>query len=191
MYELVNPSYQQLFPSRRLLGRPSWPASPAWHSLRRVYETGQTHEELEMRVPIARREGGPLEDFYFHYIQQARYDEQGRIDGVVVFALDITDHNADAPGSAALQGRGAGHGASSQAQEREAFYQVFEQTPAAIAFLRGPEHRLVYFNPTYQRLFPDRAAQGRTLAEMQPEAEAQGFVALPDKVYQSGENAGG
>ena len=73
-----------------------------------------------------------------------------------------------------------------QAQEREAFYQVFEQTPAAIAFLRGPEHRLVYFNPAYQRLFPGRIMQGRTVAEVQPEAEAQGFVALLDRVYQSG-----
>ncbi|AMR27314.1 hypothetical protein A0257_09545 [Hymenobacter psoromatis] len=192
VHELVNPSYQQLFPGRRLLGRPLLAAlpelagQPVWHSLRRVYETGQTHEELEMRIPVARHEGGPLEDFYFHYIQQARYDEQGRIDGIVVFALDITDQTRTRQESAALQAEVLAT-ARHQVQEREAFYQVFEQTPAAIAFLRGPEHRLVYFNPTYQRLFPGRIMQGRTVAEMQPEAEAQGFVALLDKVYQSGE----
>ena len=78
VYELVNPGYQQLFPGRRLLGRPLLEAlpelagQPVWHSLRQVYETGQTHEELEMLIPIARHEGGPLEDFYLHYIQQAR-----------------------------------------------------------------------------------------------------------------------
>jgi PAS domain S-box-containing protein len=192
VYELVNPGYQQLFPGRRLLGRPLLEAlpeltgQPVWHSLRQVYETGHTHEEREMRIPVARHEGGPLEDFYLHYIQQARYDEQGRIDGVVVFTLDITDQARTRREAAALQAEVLAT-ARRQVQEREAFYQVFEQTPAAVAFLRGPEHRLAYFNPAYQRLFPGRIMQGRTVAETQPEAEDLGFIVLLDRVYQTGE----
>ncbi len=192
VYELVNPGYQQLFPGRRLLGRPLLEAlpelagQPVWHSLRRVYDTGQTHEELEMLIPMARHEGGPLEDFYFHYIQQARYDELGRIDGLVVFALDITDQARTRRQATALQAEVLAT-AQRQAQEREAFYRVFEQTPAAVAFLRGPEHRLAYFNPAYEGLFPGRRLRGRTVAESQPEAVEQGFVALLDHVYQTGE----
>ena len=192
VYELVNPGYQALFPGRALAGRPLLVAlpeltdAPVWHTLRRVYETGETHEEPEILVPIARHEGGPLENFYFHYIQQARYDEQGRVDGVIVFALNITAQTLAQQRAATLQAEVLAT-AQRQAQERESFYQVFEQTPAAIAFLQGPEHRLAYFNPAYQRLFPERQMRGRTIAETQPEAVAQGFVALLDQVYETGE----
>jgi len=71
--------------------------------------------------------------------------------------------------------------------QRETFYQIFEQTPAAICMLRGPEHRLDYFNPAYQQLFPERLQHQRTIAELQPEAVEHGFVALLDHVYQTGE----
>lgn len=97
VYELVNPVYQQLFPGRVLQGRPLLEAlpeltdQPVWHTLRQVYETGETHEEVEAHIAAARHENGPLESFYFHYIQQARYDEQGKIDGVLVFTFDVTE----------------------------------------------------------------------------------------------------
>ncbi|WP_223651289.1 PAS domain-containing protein [Hymenobacter psoromatis] len=192
LLELVNPGYQALFPGRTLIGLPLLAAlpelasSPVWDTLRRVYATGETHEEPEILIPMARHKGGPPEDFYFHYIQQARYDEQGRIDGVVVFALNITAQTLAQRQAAALQAEVLAT-AQRQAQEREAFYRVFEQTPAVVAFLRGPEHRLAYFNDAYQQLFPGRQLQGRTVAETQPESEAQGFVALLDQVYATGE----
>jgi PAS domain S-box-containing protein len=55
-----------------------------------VYQTGTMHQEWGMHIPVAKYEGGPLEDFYLNYIQQARYDEHGHIDGVVVFGFDVT-----------------------------------------------------------------------------------------------------
>lgn len=74
-----------------------------------------------------------------------------------------------------------------EAAQREAFNQVFEQTSAVIVLLRGPEHRIDYYNAAYQRLFAGRAQQGRRIAEMSPETERQGFVALLDGVYGTGE----
>ncbi|MDF7815925.1 PAS domain S-box protein [Hymenobacter sp. YC55] len=68
-----------------------------------------------------------------------------------------------------------------------ALYQVFEQSPAAMCLLRGPQHALAYYNPAYQALFPGRDMRGQLLAQVQPEAVASGFVALLDQVYQSGE----
>ena len=192
VYELVNPGYQALFPGRRLAGLPLLTAlpeltdTPVWHTLRRVYETGETHEEPEILIPVAPHAGGPLADFYFHYIQQARYDERGRVDGVVVFALDITAQTLAQRQAAALQAEVLTT-AQRQGQEREAFYRVFEETSAVVAFLRGPEHRLAYFNAAYQRLLPGRSLRGRTIAESQPESEVQGFVALLDRVYATGE----
>ena len=97
VYELVNPSYQQLFPGRALLGQPLLEAlpeladQPVWHSLRRVYTTGETHQEVGRHILVAKHPGAPPEDFYFSYTQQARYDEHGRVDGVLVFTFDVTE----------------------------------------------------------------------------------------------------
>lgn len=192
VYELVNPRYQQLFPGRELLGKPLLEALPelaglpVWQTLRQVYETGITHEEKDMLVPVAPQAGGELENFYFDYVQQARYNEHGQIDGVLVFAFETTAQVHTRQRAEALQTEVL---ASAQriAQERETFYQVFEQTPASIVLLRGPHHRVEYYNQAYQQLFPGRKMRGLTIAEIQPEAAEQGFVALLDKVYDTGE----
>ncbi len=97
VYELVNPGYQALFPQRKLIGRPILEALPeianndVYKTFRKVYETGVTHEEQAFYIPFARPEDGLLEDRYFKYIQQARYDEEGNIDGVLVFAYEVTE----------------------------------------------------------------------------------------------------
>jgi signal transduction histidine kinase len=96
-FELVNPAYQQLFPGRRLLGRPLLEALPelaghdVWRTFRQVFETGQTNQEEGLLIPIARYDNTPLEDAYFDFIQQARFDGQGRPDGVLVFAFEVTE----------------------------------------------------------------------------------------------------
>lgn len=97
VFELVNPGYQQLLPDRELMGKPILEVLPeiadnaVYRTFREVYETGNTHEEQELLIPIARPEDGILEDRYFKYIQQARQDEEGNIDGVLVFAYEVTD----------------------------------------------------------------------------------------------------
>ena len=97
VFELVNPGYQQMFPGRELQGKPLLEAlpelanQPVWHKLRQVYETGITHEERGVLIPAARTEGGTLENLYFNYTQQARFDAQGNIDGILVFAYEVTE----------------------------------------------------------------------------------------------------
>ncbi|WP_354586275.1 PAS domain-containing protein [Hymenobacter sp. UYCo722] len=73
-------------------------------------------------------------------------------------------------------------------REREIFYRMFEQTPAVIALLRGPEHRIEFYNDAFQRLYPGRGElRGRLMDEVAPETTSQGFVDLLDGVYQTGE----
>ncbi|GAA4054161.1 hypothetical protein GCM10022409_46510 [Hymenobacter glaciei] len=73
-----------------------------------------------------------------------------------------------------------------RAQERATFYQVFEQTTAAVALLRGPEHRIEFYNAAFQRLFPNRELRGRPMGEVEPETASQGLVDLLDGVYHTG-----
>ncbi|KAA9327662.1 PAS domain-containing protein [Hymenobacter busanensis] len=97
VFELVNPGYQQLFPERQLLGKRILDALPeiAGHAVhetfRHVFETGKTHEEQSLLIPLARPDDGVLEDRYFTFIQQARFDDEGCIDGVLVFAFEVTE----------------------------------------------------------------------------------------------------
>ncbi|MGY2134948.1 PAS domain-containing protein [Hymenobacter sp. HD11105] len=77
--------------------------------------------------------------------------------------------------------------AQRQAQQQALFYQVFEETPAAICIQRGPEHRYEYANAAYQAFFPGRQLLGRRVADALPETVESGVVGLLDRVYETGE----
>lgn len=172
VYELVNPAYQQLFPGRHLLGKPLLHAlpeltdQPVWHTLRRVYETGETHLELGIRIPLAAHEGEPLQDFYFNYIQQARYDEQGRVDGVLVFAFEV---------SAQVRAQQASAASTQQLQL------ITDALPVLIGYL-DVEQRYRFANHAYEAWFNQPAAEllGRPIREIAGEAayaNIEGYLA--------------
>lgn len=96
VFELVNPSYQQFFPGRALLGRPLREAAPEllalplYQQLRQVYATGVAHEGHEVPLAVRLHEGEPLTEHYFNCVYLPRHNDQGRTDGVLVFAIDVT-----------------------------------------------------------------------------------------------------
>ena len=65
--------------------------------------------------------------------------------------------------------------------------QVLRETPAGLAASAGPEHRLTYFNARFQANAGGRAQVGRPIADCLPELVSQGFVAVLDEVYRSGQ----
>jgi len=73
------------------------------------------------------------------------------------------------------------------AGERDRLAEMFAQTPGFVAMLRGPEHRYELANPAYLRLVGDRPVLGKTVAEALPETIEQGYVAVLDQVYASGQ----
>ncbi|MGI4735423.1 MAG: PAS domain-containing protein [Janthinobacterium lividum] len=192
VFELVNPVYQQFFPGRPLLGKALREALPeladhaAYHSMKQVYDTGETLWQPALHVPLARTGEGVLEDRYFNYIQQPRYDEQGRIDGVLVFGFEVTELVQAQQRAEPLQEQ-VRQSTERLQQERDAFYQIFALTPAAICIQRGPAHHYAYANQAYQDFFPGRQLLGRSVAEALPETVESGVVDLLDHVYQTGE----
>jgi len=64
---------------------------------------------------------------------------------------------------------------------------LFEGAPGFIAIFHGPEHRWVFANRAFERLFPGRVVIGGTARASFPETETQGFPALMDRVYTTGE----
>ncbi|MEV4641303.1 GAF domain-containing protein [Actinoplanes sp. NPDC049548] len=65
---------------------------------------------------------------------------------------------------------------------------LFGQSTAVFASLAGPEHLLETANPAFlATIGEDRARTGVALAELMPELAGQGFIALLDDVYRTGE----
>lgn len=63
---------------------------------------------------------------------------------------------------------------------------VFDYMPGFVCVLRGPEHRYEYVNDAYKNISGAREFLGRTVREVFPELEGQGFFELLDEVYKSG-----
>ena len=71
--------------------------------------------------------------------------------------------------------------------ERSRLASAFQQAPAFIATLRGPEQVFEMANPIYAQLVGHRDIIGRPVREAIPEAAQQRFQELLDQVYRSGE----
>lgn len=65
--------------------------------------------------------------------------------------------------------------------------QILAQTPAYIAAFEGPEHHYAFFNSGYARVMGHRPRLGEAIGHLQPGLEAQGYLALLDNVYRTGE----
>jgi PAS domain S-box-containing protein len=127
---------------------------------------------VDQLVPITRH--GRVEDVYWTYSYSPIDDEMapGGIGGVLVVCSETTQQ--------VLAARQLG-------AERDRLARLFEQAPIFMALLQGPEHRFEIANPAYLQLVGHRQVVGKTLAEALPEAAGQGYVALLDSVFASGQ----
>ena len=190
-FAFTNPGYDALVGHRAALGRsvaeclPEVVGQGFIDLLDRVYRTGEPHVGHETPIELQPPGGAPT-THYLDFTYQPLRDAHGQTTGVQVFVLDVTEQVYARQGAERLQAELLA-AAERQAEERAAFREVFEQTPACIALLRGPAHRFEYVNQAYQDLFPGRALVGQTLAQALPDAADQGFLALLDGVYRTGE----
>ncbi|SHL96737.1 PAS domain-containing protein [Hymenobacter psychrotolerans] len=180
VYELVNPGYQQAFPGRRLLGKPLLEALPELRDspipgiLREVMATGQVFHAEEMPVSLAREAAAPVEMLHWTFTYQPRRNAFGQVDGVLVFAYDVTE---------SVRARQA-----QRAQQAE-LERLFAQAPVGIAILRGPALVVELANEAVQAIWGRSAAQvvGRPYFEALPETAGQGFEAILAGVLATGE----
>ncbi|HEV2115835.1 MAG TPA: PAS domain S-box protein [Terriglobales bacterium] len=77
--------------------------------------------------------------------------------------------------------------------EQRRVLEFLQQVPAAIAMLRGPEHRWNYVNPAYLKVIGREHANellGKPIRETLPELEGQGYLELLDRAYKTGQAIG-
>ena len=172
---LYNDAYSVFAGGRhpRLLGskvREGWPEVAAFNdNVMRVGLAGGTLAYKDQELTLHRH--GRPEQVWMNLDYSPVLGESGQPAGVIAFVIETTER--------VLAERRL-------ADERDRLGQMFEQVPSFMAMLRGPEHRFEFVNPAYHRLVGHRQVVGKTIAEALPDAVEQGYLALLDKVFQSG-----
>ncbi len=97
IYDLVNPSYQKLFGSRKIVGKPMLEALPELVGqgfdkiLDNVYKTGEIFVGKEVLISLAYDEGLQPAERYFNFSYQPIYNEDEKITGILVFGYEVTE----------------------------------------------------------------------------------------------------
>ncbi len=195
-FSFFNAPYQALSAGRTVLGHtvaevfPEVAEQGFLDLLDQVYATGQPFSGAETVVMLHDEATGKAEPRYVDFIYQPLKDSQQQTQGVLAFILDVTDRVRTRKQADTLQAAMLAV-VQRQAQQRQDLYQIFEQTPAAIVLLREPDHRIDYFNPAFEALFPPEEwtgpLQGHSLGEVYPRLKVAGLVRLLDRVFATGE----
>jgi PAS domain S-box-containing protein len=97
--ELANPAVCRIWgrEAGQVLGKPLFEALPevAGQGLEEllggVLATGVHHVGRELPVQVARLVGGGLEEVFFDFVYEPMRDAQGRVEGLIVVATDVTE----------------------------------------------------------------------------------------------------
>jgi two-component sensor histidine kinase len=136
---------------------------------------GSTWHE-EQLVPVTRH--GRRQDVWWTY-GYSPIDDGARIGGVLVVCKDVTEEHVTKAALAEANAKLSG--------DLGRLKELFAQAPGFIAALRGPDHVFEHANAAYERLIGRSDVVGKLVRDTLPEVEDQGFLALLDSVYRSGE----
>jgi signal transduction histidine kinase/ActR/RegA family two-component response regulator len=176
-YELFHPKNREFFGDVDFTGMPLLEALPelrdqaAMQQLQQVYHEGKTIYQNEQHV-VFNDAGRGLSDFYFNYIYQPWYDLKGNIQGVLNFAIDVTEQVK----------------ARKKVEESEKqFRGVLTGSPSIFLILEGLEMRITFANePLLVSWGKTPDIVGKKLLEVLPELADQPFPKLLREVFTTG-----
>ncbi len=183
---VANRTFVEITGGRPLLGRtvrevfPDLEGQQFFDLLDRVYATGDPFVGSEMPAGLDRDGDGVPEEYLFNFSYQPLRDVAGRVTGVLIHAVEVTEQVRARQRIERL--------AAELDRERARLAELLEQAPAAISMSRGPDHVGVMQN-ALSRTIAGRSTVGRPIREVFPELEEQGAFALIDEVYATGQAA--
>ncbi|MBJ6146120.1 PAS domain-containing protein [Hymenobacter sp. BT559] len=152
-----------------------------------VLATGEPYVAHELPSIIDRE--GRRDTVYWDFVYHPLRETDGRITGITMVATEVSASvlarrqveqlNAELEARVRARTRELG-------EQQALLNQILGQTPAYIATLSGPELRFSFLNHNYQRLLGGQPALGRPLAEVQPDAVAQGFGEMLGRIGAGG-----
>ncbi len=93
----INQAAQSLLPKREFLGRsvfdalPEIVGTPVAGNLLHAYQTGEVYQQSDVLIPVARVEGGELEERYFNLSYIPHRNAEGTITGLFSFTIETTE----------------------------------------------------------------------------------------------------
>jgi len=158
----------------RALARPmeeSW--GEVWNEVAPLLDRAFAGESLHFtRHPFSIMRHGGMEQAWFDFSYNPVYLDKGKVGGALCVLTEVTQQ---VRAEGALQ------------QQADQLRQLFQNAPGFMALLGGPQHRFELANTTYRQLIGGRDPVGKTIREVLPELENQGFYELLDQVYASAE----
>ncbi|WP_185113716.1 PAS domain-containing protein [Chryseobacterium sp. Leaf394] len=180
VFELVNPTYQNLVSGRELTGKPFLEALPEFlgseleKSIRSVYTEGVSLNFTDDLVPLLNTDTGEPEDRYFNYRLIPRTNDEGSVDGVLIFTSEVT-HEID----------------NKVNLERTSnnLNQIINMLPASVVIIRYDNLIVEMINDanlSYWKKTRDEVV-GKPFLEILPDLADQPFAGQLRRVMQTGE----
>ncbi len=172
---LYNDAYARLIGSKHpaALGQPvSGAFAEAWTELEPLFQkvfAGQSIHMDDFTLMLDR--AGVSEEAHFNFSYTPVRDEPGH---VIALFCAATETTAQVLAQRRLS------------EQREHQRQLLQQMPGFVALLHGPDHVYEYVNDAYVKVAGARDFIGRSVREVFPELEGQGFYELLDEVYATG-----
>ncbi len=97
VFELANPSFLRLVGKRELAGKsvrtafPDLEGQPFFELMDRAFTSGETFHGSETPVRLDWGEGAPKEERFFTFVYQPLLGFDGKVDGIVTFAFEVTE----------------------------------------------------------------------------------------------------
>ncbi len=149
------------------LGYPPDLARKLQHQIQQVIDN---HKPIRDRTPFTGPDG---QTRHYEYIFAPVLGDGGQMEAVAGSTRDITEQKL---AEELIE------------EDRRQWQALLAQTPAGIALLRGPEHRIAWVNSDYERLV-GRSAEAildKPVDQALPEVASQIYIDLLNDVYQNG-----
>src|SRR5215217_755757 len=184
--EIVNDKFLEIAgkPREAILGKWYWEPfaeARAYYeaALLGVVSSGETYYADEVSLMLVRH--GKEEWIFVTFVYAPVLDASGSVSKIAVWVLENT---------AQVREREKVVAAKQAAElERDRLYEFFDQVPAGICVLTGPELVYELVNPNYQELLPGRELLGRPIFEALPELVDTPLQQVLLDVYHKGESA--
>lgn len=177
VFEFANTMYHSFTGKQDIIGQslkdlmPELEGQQFFEILDKVFLTGEVFLGKEMPIFFT-NDNVTSGLFYINFSCQPVVDESGKVEGVFVFAYDVTEQ---------VSGR------KFLAKNAEMIKNLYMNAPAYVCTLMGPNLVYEIVNASYQKLFGKRELLGKPLMEALPELAGQGLKELLDNVYKTGE----
>lgn len=142
VYTVANPRYMELVGAyRNIIGKTIRQALPelagqgVYELLDHVYKTGETFTGKERLVSLKRSRPGKLEDVYVNLTYQPVCNDDGEVDGIFIYAVDVTEQVL----------------ARKRVEESEQRLRFMAESMPQMVFTIQPDGTVSYMSPQWER----------------------------------------